>query len=118
MRIGPLRRQLPEAGWHSLSLQLPHSEAPQPALDQLDASRQRIAEALAELERRAILNIVIILVIIAYMLPVVYDGLTFEEGLRLDLLLYIWTGAIIIYLIFGGYWVIRKYNEREYRGEF
>lgn len=41
-----------------------------------------------------------------------------KTGLILDLLLYTWTGAIIIYLIFGGYWVIRKYNEKEYRGEY
>ena len=27
---------------------------------------------------------------------------------------YAWTGLIIVYLIFGGIWLVRKYNEREY----
>ena len=31
-----------------------------------------------------------------------------------NLLLYFWSGIIIIYLIFGGWWLIRKYDEREY----
>ena len=33
-----------------------------------------------------------------------------------NLLLYLWVGIIIIYLIFGGWWVVRKYNERQYMG--
>lgn len=33
-----------------------------------------------------------------------------------NLLLYLWVGILIIYLIFGGFWVVRKYNEREYMG--
>ena len=40
-----------------------------------------------------------------------------ESGSILDLLIYFWAGAIIIYLIFGGWWMIRKYNENQYRGE-
>jgi hypothetical protein len=55
-----LRQQLPEAGWHTLSLQLPHVDSAQTTLEQLDAIRPRIAAALAEMERRGILNTVII----------------------------------------------------------
>lgn len=32
------------------------------------------------------------------------------------LLSYVWTGLIVLYIIFGGIWVVRKYNEREYYG--
>ena len=41
-----------------------------------------------------------------------------ETGNVYTLMMYLWTGSIIIYLIFGGYWMIRKYNESEYRREF
>jgi len=30
------------------------------------------------------------------------------------LLLYIWVGILIVYLLFGGIWVVRKYTEPEY----
>jgi len=40
-----------------------------------------------------------------------------ESGTLLDLLLYLWAGMLIVYLIFGGWWMIRKYNESQYRGE-
>jgi len=39
-----------------------------------------------------------------------------QTGTTMDLLHAFWTGIIIVYLIFGGWWVIRKYNEAEYRG--
>jgi pimeloyl-ACP methyl ester carboxylesterase len=58
--IHPLRRQLPDAGWHTLSLQLPHADSALASVEQLDAIRPRLAEALAELERRAINNVVLI----------------------------------------------------------
>ena len=58
--IGPLRRELPREGWHSLSLQLAHRIPEQSAVEWLDASRLRIADALAELDGRSIKNIVII----------------------------------------------------------
>ena len=32
-----------------------------------------------------------------------------------DLLLMMWGALLIVYLIFGGVWVIRKYNEDQYR---
>lgn len=41
-----------------------------------------------------------------------------ETGTLYDLFLYGWAGALLIYLIFGGWWVIRKYNEIEYRRGF
>lgn len=42
-----------------------------------------------------------------------------ETGNAFNLLMYIWTGALIIYIIFGGWWLIRKYNEEQYtRGGF
>ena len=37
-----------------------------------------------------------------------------ENGDIYTLLMYMWTGVLLIYLIFGGWWVIRKYNENEY----
>jgi hypothetical protein len=55
-----LRQQLPDAGWHTLSLQLPHADSAQATLEQLDAIRPRIAAALTELEKRGVLNTVII----------------------------------------------------------
>lgn len=36
-----------------------------------------------------------------------------ETGNVYDLALYVWIGIIIIYLIFGGIWVVRKYSEKE-----
>lgn len=58
--IRPLRRQLPAAGWHTLALQLPHAASAQYTTARLDAMRPRIAAALAELERRGILNLVLV----------------------------------------------------------
>ena len=26
----------------------------------------------------------------------------------------VWGGAVVVYLLFGGIWMIRKYNERQY----
>jgi len=39
-----------------------------------------------------------------------------ETGNAYNLLMYIWTGALIIYIIFGGWWLIRKYSEKQYTG--
>ena len=33
-----------------------------------------------------------------------------------DLYLYVWTGSVIIYLLFGGIWLIRKYAELKEQG--
>ena len=41
-----------------------------------------------------------------------------ESGIVMDLFIYLWAGILIIYLIFGGWWMIRKYNETEYRSEY
>jgi hypothetical protein len=35
-----------------------------------------------------------------------------------DLLIYLWTGIIVIYVIFGGLWLVRTYNERPYQEGF
>ena len=32
-----------------------------------------------------------------------------------DLLQYIWLGTLIIYIVFGAWYTIRKYNESEYQ---
>lgn len=32
-----------------------------------------------------------------------------------DILIYFWYAIIIIYLVFGGIWLVRTYNEREYQ---
>ena len=34
----------------------------------------------------------------------------------LPTLMYFWYGIVVLYLIFGGIWVVRKYNEKEYSG--
>ena len=39
-----------------------------------------------------------------------------ETGYAYQFLNYLWLGVIIIYLIGGGYWVIRKYSEDQYPG--
>ena len=39
-----------------------------------------------------------------------------KTGSIFDYLLYFWTGCIVLYIIFGGWWVVRKYNEAEYQG--
>lgn len=41
-----------------------------------------------------------------------------ETGNVYDLLFYFWTAILLVYLIFGGWWVIRKYNEPQYPGGF
>ena len=47
-----------------------------------------------------------------------FEGMS-ETGLTYDLFNYIWLGIIIIYLIGGGIWLIRKYSEKEtYIGGF
>jgi len=30
---------------------------------------------------------------------------------------YVWTGIIVIYIIFGGIWLARRYNEKSYGGK-
>ena len=35
-----------------------------------------------------------------------------------DILMYLWYAIVVIYLVFGGIWLIRTYNEREYQGGF
>lgn len=32
-----------------------------------------------------------------------------------DLILYFWVGIIVVYLIFGGIYTVRKYNEQQYQ---
>ena len=39
-----------------------------------------------------------------------------KTGYVLTLFQYLWIGIIIIYLIFGGWWLIRKYNEMDMQG--
>ena len=34
-----------------------------------------------------------------------------------DLGFYLWAGMLIVYLIFGGIWVVRKYDEAQYQRE-
>ena len=40
-----------------------------------------------------------------------------ETGTIWDFMTFIWAGIVIIYLIFGGIWVVRKYNQKEYQGD-
>ena len=37
-----------------------------------------------------------------------------ETGTAYDFMLYAWTASLVVYLIFGGFWLIRKYNEEQY----
>jgi len=37
-----------------------------------------------------------------------------RTGAAFDLLHAFWTAIIIVYLVFGGWWTIRTYNEEEY----
>ena len=39
-----------------------------------------------------------------------------ETGNVYDLASYVWIGITLLYLIFGGIWVVRQYTEPEYRG--
>ena len=32
-----------------------------------------------------------------------------------DILIYIWYAVVVVYLIFGGIWLLRTYNERQYQ---
>lgn len=36
-------------------------------------------------------------------------------GNAFNLLMYLWVGCIVIYILFGGMWLIRKYSEAEYQ---
>jgi hypothetical protein len=33
-----------------------------------------------------------------------------------ELLMYVWGGIVLVYLIFGGIWLIRSFQKREYIG--
>jgi len=40
-----------------------------------------------------------------------------ETGSTYDLLIYFWAGILLVYLLFGGWWAVRKYAEKhEYGG--
>lgn len=38
-----------------------------------------------------------------------------QTGDVYNFLMYVWLGSLVVYLIFGGIWVARKYNELEYQ---
>lgn len=48
------------------------------------------------------------------------DGILVElsvisrTGTVYEYLMYLWVGSAIIYLIFGGYWVVREYTAKRY----
>jgi len=50
--------------------------------------------------------------------PVLSASWTTEAYDVNDILWFIWYGIIIIYLIVGGIWLIRTYNEQQYQGGF
>ena len=35
-----------------------------------------------------------------------------------NLLFYMWVGILVVYLLFGGWWLIRQYDEQQYPGRF
>ena len=49
-------------------------------------------------------------------LNIIIDESIHETGTIWDFMTYIWAGLVVIYLLFGGIWMIRKYNEEEYTG--
>jgi len=38
-----------------------------------------------------------------------------ETGNTYDFMIYIYTAIFIVYLLFGGFWLIKKYNESNYQ---
>ena len=38
------------------------------------------------------------------------------SGQVYNLYSYLWVGIILLYLIFGGWWLVRKFNEKQYQG--
>jgi pimeloyl-ACP methyl ester carboxylesterase len=57
--IHPLRNQLPEYGWATLSIMLPPLDGDQPTTAWLDSCRSRIAAAISELKQRGIESVVL-----------------------------------------------------------
>ena len=45
---------------------------------------------------------------------IIIDEGIHTTGNLFDLMQYIWTAMFIIYLVFGGWWMVRKYNEDQY----
>ena len=39
-----------------------------------------------------------------------------QTGSVYNLFNYAWVGLFVLYLVFGGWWVIRQYNEQQYMG--
>lgn len=48
-------------------------------------------------------------------LDTIVDTGIHESGTIFDLLFYVWVGVLLVYLIFGGWWMIRRYDESQYR---
>ena len=49
-------------------------------------------------------------------LDVFIDEGVHVTGMTFDLMHALWTGSLLVYLIFGGWWVIRTYNEKNMYG--
>lgn len=47
-------------------------------------------------------------------LDIFIDEAIHETGTIWSFMTYIWAGILIIYLLFGGIWMIKKYNEEQY----
>jgi hypothetical protein len=39
-------------------------------------------------------------------------------GTTFNILHALWTGGLLVYLVFGGWWLIRTYNEKQYQRGF
>lgn len=47
----------------------------------------------------------------------IFVGLSIAtSGNTYDFLKYLWLGIIVVYVLFGGIWLIRSYNEKENMG--
>lgn len=48
-------------------------------------------------------------------LELIIDASVHQTGDAYTYLTFMWLGTLVVYMIFGGIWMIRKYNEIEYQ---
>ena len=51
----------------------------------------------------------------------IFKGLGVEDSTTYSvypLLTYIWFGLVVVYLVFGGIWLVRRYNEADMQGGY
>lgn len=53
--------------------------------------------------------------ILGSILETIVDEGVHTAGITFNILHALWTGGLLVYLVFGGWWLIRRYDEKEYR---